>query len=160
MVWFSVPAHLSCIETIHLLYLPKVEMQAFHPCSRPAITHYNLVCSSRVHASSDSQRNLLGVSARWSKCVLGDLRLTEFDQILVCGSWVEATDIKVGFAQLLSPAAAVTAAIANCGGVAVGAWGSHLMIGRGHICLLWRKQRALFRYMKLDVRMDAVINWK
>lgn len=66
---------------------------------------------------------------------------------------MEATDIKVGFAQLLSPAAAVTAAIANCGGVAVGAWGSHLMIGRGHICLLWRKQRALFRYMKLDVRL-------
>lgn len=74
---------------------------------------------------------------------------------------MEATDIKVGFAQLLSPAAAVTAAIANCGGVAVvGAWGSHLMIGRGHICLLWRKQRALFRYVKLDVRMDAVINLK
>lgn len=160
MVWFSVPVHLSYRETIHLLYLPKLEMQAFHPCSRPAITHHNLVCSSRVHAPSDSQRNLLGVSA--CKGVLGDLRLTKFDQILVCGSWVEATDIKVGFAQLLSPAAAVTAAIANGGGVAVvgvvGAWRSHLMIGRGHICLLWRKQRALFRYMKLDVHMDAVTN--
>lgn len=29
---------------------------------------------------------------------LGDSRLTEFDQILVCGSWVEATDVQVGFA--------------------------------------------------------------
>lgn len=74
---------------------------------------------------------------------LGDLRLTEFDQILVCGSWVEATDIKVGFAQLLSPAAA---AIADGGAiavvVAVGAWRGHLMVGGGHICLLENKRRA------------------
>lgn len=69
---------------------------------------------------------------------MGDLRLTEFDQILVCGPWVEATDVQVGFAQLLSPTAA---AIANGGGsgvavVVVGAWRSHLMVGRGHIRLL------------------------
>lgn len=77
---------------------------------------------------------------------MGDLRLTELDQILVCGSWVEATDVKVGFAQLLSPATAAavaTAAIAEGGGVAVvvavGAWRSHLMIGGGHICLLQNK---------------------
>lgn len=70
---------------------------------------------------------------------LGDLRLTEFDQILVCGPWVEATDVQVGFAQLLSPTAAA-AAIADGGGVAivvvVGAWRSHLMVGGGHIRLL------------------------
>lgn len=78
---------------------------------------------------------------------MGDLRLTEFDQILVCGSWVEATDVKVGFTQLLSPDAAVTAAVADGGGVAivvaVGAWRSHLMIGQGHICLLWKNKKAL-----------------
>lgn len=77
---------------------------------------------------------------------MGDLRLTEFDQILVCGSWMEATDVKVGFAQLLSPtiAAAITDGRGG-GGVAiivVGAWRSHLMTGRGHIRLLQNKYRA------------------
>lgn len=77
---------------------------------------------------------------------LGDLRLTEFDQILVCGPWVEATDVQVGFAQLLSPTA--VAAIANGVGsgvaivVVVGAWRSHLMVGGGHIRLLQNKQKA------------------
>ncbi len=72
---------------------------------------------------------------------MGDLRLTEFDQILVCGPWVEATNVQVGFAQLLSPTAAA-AAIADGGGggvaiaVVVGAWRSHLMVGGGHIRLL------------------------
>lgn len=79
---------------------------------------------------------------------MGDLRLTEFDQILVCGSRVEATDVQVGFAQLLSPtAAAATTAIADgSGGVAVAvvvrAWWSHLMVGGGHIRLLPNKEMA------------------
>lgn len=69
---------------------------------------------------------------------LNDLRLTQFDQILVCGPWVEATDVQVGFAQLLSP----TAAVADGGGggvataVVAGARRSHLMVGRGQIRLL------------------------
>lgn len=63
----------------------------------------------------------------------GYLRLTELDQILVCGPWVEAADIQVGFTQLLSPAAAA-AAVAAAGGV--GAGRGHLMAGGGHICLL------------------------
>lgn len=78
--------------------------------------------------------------------VLGDLRLTEFDQILVCGSWMEATDVKVGFAQLLSSTIAVAIADSRGGGsvavVVVGAWRSHLKIGRGHIRLLQNKYRA------------------
>lgn len=81
--------------------------------------------------------------------VWGDLRLTEFDQILVCGPWVEATDVQVGFAQLLAPtAAAAASAIADGGGggvavvVVVGAWRSHLMVGGGHIRLLQKKYRS------------------
>lgn len=56
---------------------------------------------------------------------------------------MEATDVQVGFAQLLSPTAA--AAIADGGGgsatiaVVVGAWRSHLMVGGGHIRLLQNK---------------------
>ncbi len=75
---------------------------------------------------------------------MSDLRLTEFDQILVCGAWVEATDVQVGFAQLLSSTTAA-AAIADGGGggvavvVVVRAWRSHLMDGGGHIRLLWNK---------------------
>lgn len=79
---------------------------------------------------------------------MGDLRLTEFDQILVCGSRVEATDVQVRFAQLLSPTTAVAAAtaVADGGGgvavvVVVGAWRSHLMVGGGHIRLLQNKER-------------------
>lgn len=37
-------------------------------------------------------------------------RLTQFDQVLVCGSRVEAADVEVSFAQLLCAQAAVTAA--------------------------------------------------
>lgn len=85
-----------------------------------------------------SKKDLLGVQVEAEAiCFSSDLRLTEFDQILVCGSWVEATDVKVRFAQLLSPAAAT---IADGGGVAavvsVRAWRSHLMVGGGHIRLL------------------------
>lgn len=68
---------------------------------------------------------------------LCNLRLTEFDQILVCGSWGKATDVKVGFAKLLSSsstAAAAAAAIAEGHGIAIAiavwAWRSHLMVGR------------------------------
>lgn len=73
----------------------------------------------------------------------GDLRLTELDQVLVCGARVEASDVQVGFAQLLSSAAAVAAVADGVGGrvavvVVVGAWGSHLMVGGGHIRLLQR----------------------
>ena len=69
--------------------------------------------------------------------VRGDLRLTEFDQILVCGPRVEATDVQVGFAQLLSPNAAAAAAVAVAGGVGgVGAGRGHVMAGRRHIGLL------------------------
>lgn len=68
---------------------------------------------------------------------LRHLRLAEFDQVLVCGSRVEAADVQVGFAQLLCP---VAAAVADGGGVAVvGACRSHLMVGGGHICLLQRQ---------------------
>lgn len=64
---------------------------------------------------------------------MGDLRLTELDQILVCGSRVEATDVQVGFAQLLSPNAAAAIADGGAAGgvdivVVVGAWRSHLMV--------------------------------
>lgn len=74
-----------------------------------------------------------------------DSRLTELDQILVCGSWMQATDVKVGFAELLCSTVAVAAAIAegSCVAVAiaiaVGTWRSHLMVGGGHICLLKKK---------------------
>lgn len=79
----------------------------------------------------------------------GNLRLTEFDQILVSGPWVEATDVQVGFAQLLSPTAA---AIADGGGggvaivVVVGAWRSHLMVGGGHIRLLQKQTEGTVRF--------------
>lgn len=71
---------------------------------------------------------------RQSSC-WSDLRLTEFHQVLVCGPREEATDVKVGLAQLLS--ATATAAIAEGGGggvaaaaaVVVGAWWSHLVVG-------------------------------
>lgn len=56
-------------------------------------------------------------------------RLTQFDQVLVCGSRVEAADVEVSFAQLLSTEAAATAAT---GGGVVGAGWSHLVAG-GHI---------------------------
>lgn len=58
---------------------------------------------------------------------------------------MEATDVKVGLAQLLSATATATAAIAegSSGGVAaaavavvVGAWWSHLVVGGRHIRLL------------------------
>lgn len=68
---------------------------------------------------------------------MDDLRLTEFDQILVCGPRVKAADIQVGFAQLLPPTAA--AAVADGVAVVVGAWWSHLMVGGGHIRLKKRE---------------------
>jgi len=57
---------------------------------------------------------------------------------------VEAADVKIGFAELLSSAAAAAIADASCVAivVAVGAWRSHLMVGGGHICLLQSKQKA------------------
>lgn len=75
---------------------------------------------------------------RWS-----DLRLTEFDQILVCGPRVEATDVQVGLAQLLSATAAVAdggsdgvGAAAAAAAAVVRAWWSHVMVGGRHIRLL------------------------
>lgn len=69
--------------------------------------------------------------------------MTEFDQILVCGPWVEATDVQVGSAQQLHPTATAAIADGGIGGIAVvvvvGAWWSHLMVGWGHICLLQNK---------------------
>lgn len=87
----------------------------------------------------------MGVHLEVEDIVQGDLRLTEFDQILVCGPWVEATDVQVGFAQLLSPD--VAAAVADGAGVVavvVRAWRSHLMIGGGHIRLLERKKNEVY----------------
>lgn len=96
------------------------------------------------------ERDLLGVHVEVRATVyLDDLQLTEFDQILVCGPWVEATDVQVGFAQLLSPSATAAIADGGSGGgvaavvvVVVGAWWSHLMVGGGHIRLLQNKQKA------------------
>lgn len=90
-------------------------------------------------------RNSWGVHVEVRAIVfLVDLRLTQFDQILVCGSWMEAADVKVGFAQLLSSTATATAAAVaiadGVGGwivaVVVGAWRSHVMVRWGHIRLL------------------------
>lgn len=72
---------------------------------------------------------------------MDDLRLTEFDQILVCGPRVKAADIQVGFAQLLPPTAAAAVADGVAVAVVVGAWWSHLMVGGGHIRLLQEKKR-------------------
>lgn len=63
----------------------------------------------------------------------GHSRLTELDQVLVCGSWMETTDVQVGFAQLVSTAAASITA----GGVGTG-W-CHLL-GGGCIRLLWKQR--------------------
>lgn len=57
---------------------------------------------------------------------------------------MEATDVQVGFAQLVSPIVAAAAIADGIGvGVAidvvVGAWRSHLMVGGGHIRLLQKK---------------------
>lgn len=55
---------------------------------------------------------------------------------------MEATDVQVGFAQLLHPTATAAIADGGIGGIAavvVGAWRSHLMVGGGHICLLRNK---------------------
>lgn len=69
------------------------------------------------------------------------LRLTEFHQVLVCGPRVEATDVKVGLAQLLSATATAAIAEGGSGGVAaaaaaVGARWRHLVVGGRHIRLL------------------------
>lgn len=72
---------------------------------------------------------------------MDDLRLTEFDQILVCGPRVKAADIQVGFAQLLPPTAAAAVADGVAVAVVVGAWWSHLMVGGGHIRLLQEIKR-------------------
>lgn len=56
---------------------------------------------------------------------------------------MEATDVQVGFAQLLHPTATAAIADGGIGGIAavvvVGAWRSHLMVGGGHICLSQNK---------------------
>lgn len=57
---------------------------------------------------------------------------------------MEATDVQVGFAQLVSPIVAAAAIADGIGGgvaivVVVGAWRSHLMVGGGHIRLLQKK---------------------
>lgn len=54
---------------------------------------------------------------------------------------MEAADVQVGFAQLLPSAVAAAVAEAAVAVVVVGAWGSHLMIGGGHIRLLQKKQK-------------------
>lgn len=64
-------------------------------------------------------------------------RLAELDQVLVCSSWMEATDIQVRFTQLFpSPTTAVAAA------VGVGTGGRHLVAG-GHIGLLREKRNRI-----------------
>lgn len=40
-----------------------------------------------------------------------DSRLTELDKVLVSGAWLQSPDIQVGFAQLVTPAAAVRGAV-------------------------------------------------
>lgn len=74
-----------------------------------------------------------------------DLRLAEFDQVLVRGARVEAPDVKVGLAQLLAATAAAVAE-GGSGGVAaaavvVGAWWSHLVVGGRHIRLLRNRMK-------------------
>lgn len=77
----------------------------------------------------------------------GDLRLTEFHQVLVRGARVEAPDVKVGLAQLLAATAAAAVAEGGSGGVAaaavvvVGAWWSHLVVGGRHIRLLRNRMK-------------------
>lgn len=68
--------------------------------------------------------------------VKGHLRLTELDQVLVRGSWMETTDVQVGFAQLVSTAAA---SITAGGGGGVGTGRRHLL-GGGRIRLLWKQR--------------------
>lgn len=71
-------------------------------------------------------------------------RLAQLDQILVCGTRVQPTYVKVGLAQLLSSAAAaVTAA------VGVGTGGCHLLAG-GHIGLLKRKYGLCLNIVQVD----------
>lgn len=112
-----------------------------YPCTHHSATE---ICFTGAVGNGDSEIYWVYT---WRLKQLGDLRLTELDQILVCGAWVEAADIQIGFAQLFSPTAAA-AAIADGGGggvagvvvVVVGAWWSHLMVGGGHIRLLWEKK--------------------
>ena len=67
--------------------------------------------------------------------------MTEFDEILVCGPRVKAADVEVGFAQLVSEAAApITAATAGGGGGGAGTGWRHLLIG-GHIRRLQKKTK-------------------
>lgn len=60
---------------------------------------------------------------------------------------MEATDVKVGLAQLLSATATAAIAEGGSGGVAaaaaaiVGAWWSHLVVGGRHICLLQNRMK-------------------
>lgn len=72
---------------------------------------------------------------------------------------MEATDVEVGFAELLSPT--VGAAITNGGAVdivvAVGAWGSHLMVGGGHICLLKKTNTTPLLYSNLSLSTNGNI---
>lgn len=81
---------------------------------------------------------------------------------------MEATDVQVGFAQLLSPTAAAAIADGVGGGAAivvvVGAWRSHLMIGGGHIRLLQKKTEGIVRFGMVriytyNVYTDVVANW-
>lgn len=64
------------------------------------------------------------------KDALLHLRLAEFDQVLVSGAGVKATDVEVGLAQLFPSASAAGAAT-----VGVGTRRRHLVAG-GHIGLL------------------------
>lgn len=119
-----------------------IQALPIYPCTHHSATE---ICFMGAVGNGDSEIYWVYT---WRLKQLGDLRLTELDQILVCGAWVEATDIQIGFAQLFSPTAAA-AAIADGGGggvasgvvVVVGAWWSHLMVGGGHIRLLWKKTK-------------------
>lgn len=100
-------------------------------------------------AGEQCQKDLLFVGLEIGAAVhVDDLRLTEFDQVLVTGPGVKAAYVQVGFAQLLTGAAAAAAAATIADGVAVvvvaaGAWWSHLMVAGGrHIRLLWKKENA------------------
>lgn len=150
-VCFSINVHFKFKEVIQVFMndLRPVMQSLMHsdrqpsPANEPITPFYpNLVHLQGGKPDPDLLSVDIEVRSNW---FLGNLRLTEFDQILVCGSWVEATDVQVGFAQQLSSTAA--AAIADGGGggdaavvVVVGAWRSHLMVGGGHIRLLDKKE--------------------
>ncbi len=81
-------------------------------------------------------------------------RLAEFDQVLVCGSRMEAADVQVRFTQLFpSPAAAVTTT------VSVRTGRRHLMAG-GHIGLLQlKKERISISALSMNTKKKSLLEY-